>query len=75
MPKQFTMTLHDCCEALRANQIAFSEEVLGQMILEGKLPFAVGTRMDKSSRAKFLIFRSAFYRWLDDMIGESALRI
>lgn len=73
--QNLTMTLHDCCEALRANQIAFSEDVLGQMILEEKLPFAVGTRMDESSRAKFLIFRPAFYRWLDSMIDGEALRI
>ena len=25
-----TMTLHDCCEALRANQIASSEDILGR---------------------------------------------
>ncbi|OUP24422.1 hypothetical protein [Gemmiger sp. An194] len=70
-----TMTLHDCCEALRANQIASSEDILGQMILEEKLPFAVGTRMDGSSRATFLIFRPAFYRWLDGMLDTDAIRI
>ena len=31
-----TMTLHDCCEAFRVNQIPISERVLGQMIQEGK---------------------------------------
>ncbi len=29
-----TMTLHDCCEAFRANQIPISEGILGQMIQE-----------------------------------------
>lgn len=70
-----TMTLHECCEALRANQVPISENLLGQMILEEKLPFAVGTQADDSTRSKYLIFRGAFYRWLDDMLARQALRI
>nr|WP_276871608.1 hypothetical protein [Fournierella massiliensis] len=70
-----TMTLHDCCEAFRANQIPISERVLGQMIQEGKMPFAIGTQLDASERSKFLIFRPAFYRWLDGMLDADAIRI
>ena len=38
-----TMTLHELAEAFRANLVRVSEDKLGQMILEGKFPFAVGT--------------------------------
>jgi len=70
-----TMTLHDCCEALRANQVPISERILGQMIQEGKLPFAIGTQLDTSERSKYLIFRPAFYRWLEEMMGAEVIRI
>ena len=65
------MTVHECCEAFRANCIPMSEGMLSQLILEGKLPFAVGTRAEGSSRAKLLIFRRRFYEWLDAMIPNA----
>ncbi len=70
-----TMTLHDCCEAFRANQIPISEGILGQMIQEGKMPFAVGTQLEHSGRSKYIIFRPAFYRWMDEMMGKEVIRI
>lgn len=74
MNKPPTMTLHECCEALRANQVRVSERLFGQMIQEGRLPFAVGTRADDSSRAAFIIFRAGFYSWLDEMLQQPAIR-
>lgn len=65
------MTVHECCEAFRANLIPMSEGTLSQLILENKLPFAVGTRAEGSSRAKLLIFRRRFYEWLDAMIPNA----
>lgn len=49
-----TMTLHELAEALRANRIKTSERKLGQMILEGRFPFAIGTD------GVYIIFRAAF---------------
>ena len=67
------MTIHDCCEALRANGIRCGEESMRQFILEGKVPFGVGT-LSESGKFSGLIFRKAFYRWLDDMMGREAIR-
>lgn len=61
-----TMTLHECCELMRANEIKISEAVLGQMIEEGKFPSAVGVRRREGT---YIIFRSAMFRWLEEMIG------
>ena len=70
---QDKMTVHDVCEALRANGISFGENAMTRLILDGKMPFAVGTTTEKG-RAVTLIFRSAFYRWLDSMLGRKAVR-
>lgn len=67
-----TMTLHDAAEAMRANCISCSEDVLGQMIEEGKLPFAVGCRKQKGI---YYIFRYRFYQWLRAMIGPDVIEI
>lgn len=67
-----TMSLHDCCEALRANLISISEEKLGQALVEGKLPF--GFAVD-GGRRTVVIFRYAFYAWLDEKIGKEAIRV
>lgn len=67
------MTIHDCCEALRANGISCSEPSMRQFILEGKVPFGVGTLSEKGNFSG-VIFRAAFYRWLDDMMGREAIR-
>lgn len=60
------MTLHECCEIMRANGISVSEPSLGQMIEEGKFPFAVGVRRREGA---YIIFRSAMFRWLEEMLG------
>ncbi len=61
-----TMTLHECCELMRANEIKISEAVLGQMIEEGKFPFAVGVRRKEGT---YIIFRAGAVRWLEEMLG------
>ena len=53
---QDKMTVHDVCEALRANGISFGEDAMTRLILDGKMPFAVGTTTEKG-RAVTLIFR------------------
>ena len=67
-----TMTLHECCEALRANVISISELKLGEAIMAGKLPFGFGVPGKKST---YVIFRHAFYAWLDNNLGEEAIRV
>ena len=59
-----TMTLHECCELMRANKIKSSEPILGQMIEEGKFPFAVGVRRKEGaySRGRSLAGRNAGHR-------------
>lgn len=64
-----TMTLHELAEALRANRIKASERKLAKMILEGKFPFATGTD------GVYLIFRAAFYEWLESMIKTEPVQI
>lgn len=64
-----TMTLHELAEALRANRIRASERKLGQMILEGRFPFAIGTD------GVYIIFRAAFYDWLENMMKTKPIRI
>ena len=66
-----TMTLHDCCEAMRANLISISEPKLGEAIMAGKLPFGFGI---DGTKATYVIFRHAFYDWLDTNLGQPAIR-
>ena len=61
-----TMTLHELSELMRANGIKVSEPLIGQMIEEGKLPFAVGTRR---KNGVYIIFRAGAIRWLDSQLG------
>lgn len=68
-----TMTLHEMCEALRANVIQCTENIIGEMIVEGKFPFAVG--YDGGVKKTCIIFRAGFYKWLDEQMGEKAVRV
>lgn len=72
MIEETTMTVHECCEAMRANLISISEEKLGQALVEGKLPF--GFAVD-GGRRTVVIFRFAFYEWLDRNLGKEAIRV
>ena len=67
-----TMSIHEMCEALRANVIQCSESIIGEMIVDGKFPFAVG--YDGGYRNTYIIFRSGFYKWLDEQMGCKAVR-
>ena len=67
-----TMTLHELAEAFRANLVRVSEDNLGQMILEGKFPFAVGTG---GAQGTYIIFKEAFYDWLSCMTNRPSIKI
>lgn len=66
MENKNTMSLHECCEAMRANLISISEDKLGQAMDEGKLPFVFSV---KGKCRTVAIFRHAFYEWLDKNLG------
>lgn len=70
------MTLHEMTEALRANGVPATESRLREMAIAGKFPFAYGVRGDgPRGKATILIFRHAFYVWLDEMLGCESVRI
>lgn len=62
-----TMTIHDCAEAFRANQIPISEDKLAAGIDNGLFPFAVP--LSGSERCP-IIFRQQFYSWLKTMLMQ-----
>lgn len=67
-----TMTAHECCEALRANNVSVSEEFLLDGLEQGKFPFGVCFR---GRQRVPMIFRGKFYEWLADMIKAEPIRI
>lgn len=71
MKEKNTLSLRDCCETLRANQISISEDKLGQALAEGKLPFGFAV---EGKHRTVVIFRHAFYAWLDYNLGKEAIK-
>lgn len=70
------MTLHELAEAMRANGIPATEDRLRDMAIAGKFPFAFAIKGEGNrGRATILIFRHAFYAWLDEMLGCKSIRI
>nr|DAG28237.1 MAG TPA: Pyocin activator protein PrtN [Caudoviricetes sp.] len=60
-----TMSIHDCCELMRANQISVSEPTLKAMIQAGKFPRWAVPSVDTKTAAP-LISRAGFVAWLKD---------
>ena len=76
IPTSPTMTLHELCEAFRANLVSTSEETEARYITEGKYPFAEGVRPDKStSHNNLKIWREPFYTWLQQRIATTVIRV
>lgn len=76
IPTSPTMTLHELCEAFRANLVSTSEETEARYITEGKYPFAEGVRPDKSTIHNNLkIWREPFYTWLQQRIATPVIRV
>ncbi len=67
-----TMTVHECCEALRANNVSVTETLLLDGLEQGKFPFGVCLR---GRQRVPMIFRGKFYEWLEDMIKAEVIRI
>lgn len=69
-----TMTLHECCEAFRANNIQLSEDKLADTIEHGLFSeFALCLK--GGQKRSFLIFRRPFYEWLEPRISNPVIRI
>lgn len=60
-----TMSIHDCCELMRANQISVSESTLMAMIQAGQFPGWSVPSVDTKTSAP-LISRAGFVAWLKD---------
>lgn len=60
-----TMSIHDCCELMRANQISVSEPTLMAMIQAGQFPGWSVPSVDTKTSAP-LISRAGFVTWLKD---------
>lgn len=58
-----TMSIHDCCELMRANQISVSESTLMSMIQAGQFPGWAVPSVDTKTSAP-LISRAGFVAWL-----------
>lgn len=67
-----TMTVHECCEALRANLVPISEDSLMSAIEAGRFPWA-DSIPGKNSR-KALIWRKLFYEWLEPRLTDNMIR-
>lgn len=69
-----TMTLHECCEAFRANLIPMPEDKLADTIEHGGfMDFAMCLK--GGAKRSFLIFRKPFYEWLEPKISAPVVRI
>ena len=69
-----TMTLHQMCEALRANCISCTENKMGEAIAAGVFPFAQATPGGPGRRRTYFIWTRDFYKWLDERMGRKAIR-
>ena len=71
-----TLTLHESAEVMRANLISISEEKLGEALVAGRLPFGFGVPGcdERAKHATYVIFRHAFYKWLEENLGHEAIK-
>lgn len=69
-----TMTLHECCEAFRANQISVTEEIMSASIEANCFP-EFARPLAGGSRRNYMIFRKPFYKWLESLIEQPVIKI
>lgn len=60
-----TMSIHECCELMRANRIPISESTLMGMIQAGMFPGWAVPSVDTKTAAP-LISRAGFVAWLKE---------
>lgn len=64
-----TFTLNEMLSTFRDYGIPCSYEVGAQMILQGKLPFALGVEVE-GGKNKFVIFKHGCLKWLEERSKE-----
>ena len=69
------MTLHEMCEAFRANLIPISEPNAAEMICQNKFPFAIGCRSATTGERVFLISRAGCYGWIESFFEIKAWKL
>lgn len=58
-----TLTVDETAKLFRDRGISCAEATLRQLIIEGKLPFAVGTQLQ--GKRKFIVSKAGCIAWLD----------
>lgn len=66
------MTIAELVEAFERNLIPTCVETEGKFIMEGKYPFAIGTKGKKNNI--YRIYRKGFYEWLQERIQNPVKR-
>lgn len=61
------LDIHQLAEVFRANLIPCSEAILGDYIIAGRFPFAVGM-VGPTGQRRYMIFAARLRVWLRDML-------
>ena len=69
-----TLTITECCEVLRANNISVDNKGLAAAIEAGRIPRAVAMNAP-GAKIQPKIFKHRFARWLKDMTGQTLVAI
>ena len=67
-----TLTLTECCEAFRVNDIPMTEMKLAALLKTGHYDWGMAIDM---RHTECLIFKDAFYKWLSGQIGGECVRL
>ena len=69
-----TLTITECCEVLRANNISVDNKGLASAIESGRIPWAVAMNAH-GAKIQPKIFKHRLARWLKDMTGQTPVAI
>ena len=69
-----TLTITECCEVLRANNISVDNKGLAAAIEAGRIPWAVAMNAP-GAKPQPKIFKHLLDRWLKDMTGKTPVAI
>lgn len=69
-----TLTITECCEVLRANNISVDNKGLAAAIEAGRIPWAIAVNAP-GAKLQPKIFKHRLARWLKDMTGQTPVAI
>lgn len=69
-----TLTITECCDVLRANNISVDNNGLEAAIEAGRIPWAIAMN-DPGAKIQPKIFKHRLARWLKDMTGQTPVAI